>query len=166
MSRDLVDRVIAQWRHERPDLDVRPMATFARLGRLGALLGRTIEEKLGEHGLSTAEFDVLASLRRAGSPHRLTPSQLSSTLLLSGGAMTNRLDRLEAKGLVERVLDREDRRSFQVSLTKKGLATVDAAVADHVANEKELLSPLTQGEQADLDRLLKKLLAAHEPGDA
>jgi DNA-binding MarR family transcriptional regulator len=142
------------------------MATFGRLGRLGAILGRNVEAKLGEHGLSTAEFDVLASLRRAGAPHRLTPSQLSSMLLLSGAAMTNRLDKLEARGLVERGLDAEDRRSIQVSLTRKGLAAVDAAVVDHVANEKALLAPLTQAEQAELDRLLKKLLAAHEAANS
>lgn len=163
VTKDQIDRVVAQWRKERPELELRPMGIFGRFGRLGALLGRAIEAKLGEHTLSTAEFDVLASLRRSGAPYRLTPSQLSSALLLSGSAMTNRLDKLDARGLVERVLDPEDRRSFQISLTKKGLALVDTAVVDHLANEKQLLAALTQAEQAELDRLLKKLLAAHEP---
>ncbi len=157
-EKDAVDRIVAQWKKVRPDLDLRPMAVVGRLGRLAAVVTRTVEAKLGEHGLSLGEFDVLATLRRAGAPYQLTPSELARTVMLSPGAMTNRLDRLEERGLVERVLDREDRRSFIVGLTKKGLALVDAAVGDHVANEKALLSPLTQAEQAQLDQLMRKLL--------
>lgn len=162
MAGDVVDQVLAQWRKERPDLELRAMGIFGRLGRLSSLLGRAIEAKLSEHGLATAEFDVLASLRRAGAPYRLTPSRLSAQLMLSPGAMTNRLDRLEQRGLVARELDAEDRRSFVVSLTKAGRSLVDAAVGEHVENERRLLSPLTHAEQVELDRILRKLLVAHD----
>lgn len=161
VAKDAVDRIIAQWKKERPDLDLRPMALFGRFGRVAAVLGRAVEEKLGAHGLSTAEFDVLAALRRSGAPFQLTPTALAKTMMLSPGAMTNRLDRLEQRGLVERVLDREDRRSFIVGLTRKGQNLVDEAVVEHVANEKELLTPLTLAEQGTLDQLLRKLLEAH-----
>ena len=138
------------------------MATFGRLGRALAHATRSIEEVFGRHGLTIGEFDVLAALRRAGDPHVMTPTALSRLLMLSPAGMTNRIDRLEAAGLVERRLDPDDRRSSLVVLTEEGRALVDAAVTDHVANEADLLSGLTATEQRSLDQLLRKLLAHFE----
>ena len=159
---DHVDQVLAQWRAVRPDLDVEAMGTIGRLARLHALAGPRIEATLRSHGLGVGEFDVLAALRRSGAPHEMLPSALARLLMLTPAGMTNRVDRLEAAGLVERRADPGDRRSTRILLTAEGLATVDAAVTDHVATEAALLSPLTAAERGTLDTLLQKLLAALE----
>ena len=161
---DAVDRNIDQWRVERPDLPLAAMATFARLGRLMGVAAPAIEAVFVEHGLTTGEFDVLAALRRAGAPHTLTPTVLARSLMLSPAAMTNRLDKLTAAGLVVRELDPGNRRSILVTLTSDGLARVDAAVADHVANEERLLAGLTADQRAALDELLRTLLGSLENG--
>ncbi|HEX5616605.1 MAG TPA: MarR family transcriptional regulator [Acidimicrobiia bacterium] len=159
MATDPVDRIVAQWRAVRPDLETAPMATFGRLGRLHALASRSIDEVLGGHGLGVGEFDVLAALRRAGDDAEMTPTGLSRVLMLSPAGMTNRLDRLVAAGLVERRADPDDRRSSRVRLTGEGRAVVDAAVADHVANEARLLAVLTDTQRRALDGALRALLA-------
>ena len=163
MDADHVDRLVEQWRNVRPDLELDPMATFGRLGRLHTHATRAIEEVFQRHGLSIGEFDVLAALRRAGEPHVMTPTALARLLMLSPAGMTNRLDRLEAAGLVARRPDPEDRRSSLVVLTGAGLALADAAVTEHVANEAALLAVLTKAERRSLDQLLRKLLASLEP---
>jgi DNA-binding MarR family transcriptional regulator len=160
---DAVDRFVAQWAHERPDLDLAPMAVIGRLGRLSALGTAVIEAGLARHGLKLGEFDVLASLRRAGQPYELTPGALIRQLMLSSGAMTNRLDRLEENGLVQRAPDPADRRGVIVRLTPEGHKVVDEAVTDHVATEAGLLQPLSASERATLDRLLRKLLGPLDP---
>jgi DNA-binding MarR family transcriptional regulator len=160
---DAVDRFVAQWRRERPDLDLAPMAIVGRLGRLTTLGTAVIEDTLQTHGLKLGEFDVLASLRRAGSPYALTPGSLLRQLMLSSGAMTNRIDRLEAAGWVTRRPDPDDRRGVIVTLTPAGLALVDRAVTDHLAAEERLLAPLRASERATLDRLVRKLVAPLEP---
>ena len=140
---DAVDRLVAQWAAERPDLDASElsvMATFGRLGRLLTFAGRAIDEVFEQHGLRTGEFDVLATLRRSGEPFALPPSHLARTLMLSAAGMTNRVDRLESDGLVSRRADPDDRRSSFVVLTPAGRQVVDAALADHLANEARLLS--------------------------
>ena len=157
--RDAVDEILEQWRRERPDLELEAMGIFGRLGRLAAVGSRVVSTTLAQHGLNVGEFDVLAALRRAGAPHRLTPTQLARALMLSSGAMTNRLDRLEAAGLVERKDDPGDRRGILVGLTRTGYTRVEAAVTAHVANEAEFLSALTRAEQRELSALLRKLLA-------
>jgi DNA-binding MarR family transcriptional regulator len=160
---DHVDVLIEQWRAVRPDLELAPMATFGRLGRLHTHATRAIEAVFDRHGLTIGEFDVLAALRRAGEPHVMTPTSLSRLLMLSPAGMTNRVDRLEAAGLVERRPDPDDRRSSLVVLTSAGKERTDAAVTDHVANEADLLSGLTVTERRTLDQLLHKLLAKLEP---
>lgn len=157
---DPVDRLVDQWRAVRPDLDgLDAMATWGRMGRIATLATRAIEATLGRHGLGIAEFDVLAALRRQGAPHEMTPTALSRLLMLSPAGMTGRLDRLEAAGLVSRRPSPEDRRSSVIALTDAGLALVEAAVADHVANEEALLAGLTATERRALDRALRSLLA-------
>jgi DNA-binding MarR family transcriptional regulator len=124
---------------------------------------RAIESVFERHGLSTGEFDVLASLRRGGPPFARTPGELSRTLMLSPAGMTNRLDRLEAAGWVRREPDPESRRSLQVVLTDDGMRLVDAAVTDHLANETALLAGLTSAQRRALDDALRALLATLEP---
>ncbi len=158
---DPVDELITQWRRERPDLELGAMATIGRLGRLQAIIRPAIEAVLLRHGLSVAEFDVLAALRRSGEPYVLRPIDLSRSLMLSPAGMTGRLDRLEAAGHIARRLDPDDRRSMLVEMTDSGIATIDAAVTDHTVNEERLLAPLTANERAALDRTLRKLTAAH-----
>lgn len=162
---DDVDDVIGQWRAVRPDLALRldAMATFGRLGRLHAHASKAIEAVLLTHGLSVGEFDVLAALRRSGEPHELTPTALSRLLMLSPAGMTNRIDRLERAGHVERRADPGDRRSSLIGLTPAGLALVDRAVGDHVANEAQLLAAFTPAQRREFDALLRALLAHVAP---
>ena len=162
MERDVVDEIAAQWRALKPDLDVRAMATVGRLGRVCALGERLIEARLREYGLAIGDFDVLAALRRSGAPHRLTPTQLYKALMITSGAMTNRIDRLERRGLITRLDDPDDRRGVLVCLSEEGRALLDDAVTAHVENEAHILSALTRAEQAALDGLLRKLLAGFE----
>lgn len=163
---DPVGVLVEQWRRARPELDFDAMATFGRLGRLHAVAGRAIEQVFQQHGLSIGEFDVLAALRRSGDPFEMTPTALSRLLMLSPAGMTNRLDRLEAAGLIARRPDPGDRRSSIISLTADGRARADAAVTDHVANEEQLLGGLSGSERQQLDRLLTRLLASLAPPDA
>ncbi len=165
---DHVDRLIEQWARERPDLDLEPMATIGRLGRLHALATRTIADVFAHHGLQIGEFDVLAALRRNGDPFVMKPTDLARVLMLSPAGMTNRVDRLEAAGWIERRNDPDDRRSSLVRLTDEGRQLVDRAVTDHVANEARLLEPLSPTERTSLDRALRTLLRQFDapPSDA
>ena len=162
---DAVDRLVAQWRKERPDLDgegLDAMATIGRLGRLAAVAGPLVDRVFARHGLRTGEFDVLAALRRSGDPYVLTPSELARTLMLSAAAMTNRLDRLETAGHVDRRLDPDNRRSILVTLTGTGRELVDTVVTEHVANERALLAALGPDDRRALDDILRRLLAGIE----
>ena len=159
---DHVDRILAQWNRERPDLDVEPMGLLGRIARLRTHLAREIEKALAAHGLNSASFDVLATLRRSGPPHRLSPGELIATTMVSSGTMTNRLDQLEKAGLIERSHNPDDRRSVIIALTPKGFVLVDEAVASHVANQHRLVEGLGAEERAALDGLLRKFLAEFE----
>lgn len=164
MAEDAINRLIEQWRRERPDLDARPMAVIGRLLRAARIADRAIEQTLSQHGLRPGWFDVLSALRRAGAPYRLTPGQLTHSLMLSTGGMTKRLDRMESAGLVRRSPDPDDRRGLLVEMTDKGLRLVDAAVEAHLENEERLLRHLTKSERTQLERLLLKLDAGAGPG--
>lgn len=159
---DVIDSFIAQWEHERPDLSFAAMGTIARLGRFVALAGRVIDETLETHDLRVPEFDVLASLRRLGSPYVATPSELTRMLMLSPAGMTARLDRLERAGYVERRSDPTDRRSVRAVLTAAGFDLIDAAVADHLATEERLLGDLDARERVALDAALRSLVRQFE----
>lgn len=155
---DAVDRVLAQWAKERPGLDVSPMAVIGRISRAEAILDRRIAKVLAEHDLLPGEFDLLAALRRAGAPHRLTVGEMLASTMVTSGAITNRLNRLVAKGLVSRETDPGNRRSVIVTLTQKGLAAVNAALLSHVENERHLITALSGDEQEQMAFLLRKLL--------
>lgn len=155
---DSMDAVVGAWSRERPDLDLQAIGVVGRLGRLVRLLGPAQERVLATFGLQNGEFDVLATLRRAGDPYTLTPSQLSKSLLLTRAGMTSRIDRLESAQLVERELDRRDRRSFRVRLTDAGFRAVDDAMTAHTANVTNLMSALSKVELDSLQELLHVLL--------
>jgi len=159
---DAVDRMIAQWGRERPDLDFDAMAIFGRLGRLTAHLGPAIDKTFTARGLQRGEYDVLAALRRAGEPFSLTPSALSDTLMLSRAGMTNRLDRLESAGLIQRRHSLQDRRSMHIDLTPAGLRLVDEATTAHVANGTNLLAGLTADHLRTWNNLSRALLDQFE----
>jgi DNA-binding MarR family transcriptional regulator len=157
-----VDELVAQWRTERPDLDLEPMAVLGRLGRVATHLTRAIEAVFGEHGLGVGEFDLLAALRRSGEPFAMRPTDLAHALMLSPAGTTHRLDRLEVVGWITRQPDPSSRRSSVVQLTTRGRELVDRLVADHVANERTLLAPLSTRELAAFDATLRKLLRQFE----
>jgi DNA-binding MarR family transcriptional regulator len=155
---DEIDRLVAEWNRERPDLDVSASHTLTRITRLALLQAQSFAAVFERHGLTWGEHLVLAALRRSGPPFRMTPTMLFSSLLLSSGAMTNRLDRLEEMGLVRRLPDPNDRRGRLVELTPKGRRVVDKAVVDHIADEDKLIAPLSRPERERLAVLLRKLL--------
>lgn len=159
---DHVDHILAQWRRERPDLDVGPMGLLGRLNRLTTHLGREVEAVLLKHGLSSSAFDVLATLRRSGSPYRLSPGDLLAMTMVSSGTMTNRIDQLEKARLVERIHNPNDRRSVLISLTERGFAIVEEAAGAHVENQHRLVAGLNEEERATLNRLLKRFLRDFE----
>src|SRR5579863_2394729 len=148
--RDRVDDILGQWKRERPDLDTRAMGVIGRIQRAASALRPKLDETHEVSGLAGETFDVLASLRRSGAPYQLTPTQLYREMMLTSGAMTNRIDRLEEAGLVSRRPDPEDRRGTLVRLTTKGKALIDAATTKHVVNEQGLLGILSEREQQQL----------------
>lgn len=149
-----------EWERERPDIDAKVMALIGRLLEATHLLERDWFSPLAaQFELQQGEFDVIATLRRSGDPYALTPTQLHEGLMLSSGAMTSRLDRLERKGLIERTPSPNDRRSVLVRLTPAGLALIDRVLPLHVTNEQQALASLTSKEQKLLNELLAKLVA-------
>jgi DNA-binding MarR family transcriptional regulator len=162
MEKDHVDRILTQWRTERPDLDVEPMGLLGRLARLATYLGREVEKTFLELGLTSASFDVLAALRRSGAPYQLSPGDLLATMMITSGTMTNRIDQLEKAGLVERLTNPEDRRSVLIALKPEGLDLVERAVTAHVANQHRLTALLEPDERVALDAILRKYLLAFE----
>lgn len=160
---DAVDAILAQWHRERPDLDVSPMGTIGRIKRCAALLQRKLDETFAIYGMSSWEFDVLATLRRSGTPYCLAPTALFSTLMITSGTMTHRLKGLEQRGLVQRLPNPDDARSVLVQLTPDGLALIDRAVEAHVENERRILASFKPADLAALDARLSRLLAVLEP---
>ena len=162
--KDPIDKLISQWKVERPDLDARPMGIAGRVLRLSLLLQARVEAALAPFGLSLWQFDVLATLRRSGAPYRMAPKQLLHEVMLTSGAMTNRIDRLEALEFVRRLPDPHDRRGVQVELTKKGLAIIDQAIAARFDEAREVAGLLAAGERKTMESVLRDLLLALERG--
>jgi len=156
--RDNVDRVLDQWRAERPDIDPTPMGVVGRIQRASRLLESGLRDHFATHDLQLWEFDILATLRRTGAPYRLTAGALVDASMVTSGAMTNRIDRLAAKELVTRETDPASRRSVLITLTDRGRRLVDDVVVGHVDNETRLLAALDSCEQGHLAELLRKLL--------
>ncbi|MGG5258075.1 MarR family winged helix-turn-helix transcriptional regulator [Phycicoccus avicenniae] len=164
MPADDVDRIVSAWRRERPDLDVTPLEVLSRISRLARRLDLARGRAFAGTGLDSWEFDVLSALRRTGDPHELSPGQLVSETLVTSGTMTNRVDRLAARGFVERHPDPADRRGVLVRLTRDGMAVVDSALAELLAHERDLLSELEPAERELLADLLRRLLRPFESG--
>ncbi|MFB6888519.1 MarR family winged helix-turn-helix transcriptional regulator [Kitasatospora sp. NPDC056327] len=157
-SVDHVDRVVRQWRAERPDLDVSPMEVIGRLKRLSRLVDAELKETFARHDLDFASFDVLATLRRSGPPYRLTPTALMQCAMVTSGAISQRLDRLEARGLVTRTPSGSDGRSRDVALTDEGYALIDRALPDHLATEERILAGLDEPRTAAFVEALRVVL--------
>ncbi|MDO4258272.1 MAG: MarR family transcriptional regulator [Actinomycetaceae bacterium] len=159
---DEVDRIIASWSALRPDLDTSPLEVLSRVSRLGRHLDLERRAVFADHDLEPWEFDVLASLRRCGGPCALTPGALMAELLVSSGTMTNRIDRLEERGLVERSRQGSDRRQVTVTLTRAGRELVEAALSTLLDCERRILAPLSAADQKHLAHLLRPLLLPFE----
>lgn len=160
LDTDAVDRILAQWQHERPELQASPMGIIGRIARLSKYLERSVHDTVSEFELNPGEFDVLATLRRSGAPHRLSPTHLFNAMMVSSGTMTHRIDRLEQAQLVQRTADPSDRRGTLIQLTDQGFELIEKAVEAHVDNARQLLTALEASEQEQLAQLLRKLLLA------
>lgn len=153
---DHVGRLQAQWARERPDLDTGPMGIIGRLHRLAAVLDEELRPVFAAAGLNDGDFDVLAALRRSGSPYRLTPGELAATTMITSGTVTKRVDRLVGLGLVSRAVAEHDGRVRPITLTPEGLALVDRVVEQHFANEERLVAGFSEAERARLTGLLTR----------
>jgi DNA-binding MarR family transcriptional regulator len=160
---DRVDSIVAQWNRERPDVDVAPMQIVGRILRAARYFDPALERVFTKYELDFGLFDVLATLRRSGAPYALAPRALNRWCMLTSGAMTKRLDRLERLGLIARKADPRDRRGVQVVLSAAGLELVDKVLVAHVENEEQLLGALSVEERAELTGLLRRLLLSLEP---
>ena len=156
-DRDGVDLILDQWRRERPELDHSPIGVVGRISRLARELEARLEPVYRDHGLEAGWHDVLATLRRAGPPYRVRPTDLTSALMLTSSGTTKRLDRLEQAGLIAREPDPDDRRGTLIALTAAGRRLIDAVTEAHLANERRLLAALTDAEQRSLADLLRTL---------
>jgi DNA-binding MarR family transcriptional regulator len=157
---DAVDLILQQWARERPDLDCSPMGVIGRISQLQREVFLAQRATFAQHGLDAPSFDVLAALRRAGEPYQLTPTALMRTALVTSGAITQRLDRLEEKGLITRERSVADGRAVVVTLTEAGRAALDAALPDHLETERRLLAGLSDHDREQLAGLLRRLLVA------
>jgi DNA-binding MarR family transcriptional regulator len=160
---DQVDRIQAQWAQERPDVDVSPQGVIGRLHRLANHLTAQLCLVYERFGLSEGEFDLLATLRRAGEPYELAPGALAEHTMVTTGGLTKRLDRLERDGLVTRRRREDDGRGRLVGLTPAGRALIDRAFEEHMRNERRLLDELGPREAEQLEALLRTWLARYEP---
>lgn len=158
MARDTVDEIVAQWEAVRPDLDVSPMGVIGRVSRLSRLVDRALAENFAAHGIESWMYDVLATLRRAGAPHEMSPTELVAHTMVTTGAMTNRVDRLIERGLVERANSERDRRRVIVRLTTAGKQLVDDVAATHYPLEDHLLRSLSPAARTRLEDALRAVL--------
>jgi DNA-binding MarR family transcriptional regulator len=159
MAPDHVDRIVEQWQRERPDLDPGPIRVVGRISRLSRSVDRQLRTVFDRHHLEAWEYDVLASLRRSGPPYELSAGDLLNALMITSGAVTNRIDRLERRGLVRRAKRDEDKRYVLVQLTDAGRTLVDETLPEHLQNERSILEPLSPEEQVQLEGLLRRLQA-------
>ncbi|MEP0519774.1 MAG: MarR family transcriptional regulator [Hyphomicrobiales bacterium] len=159
---DHVDKIVEQWRNQRPDIDTAPMALIGRLQRISMHLASGMSKNFAKYDLNGASFDVLATLRRSGAPYALSPGDLMASAMITSGTMTNRIDQLEKRGLVARAPNPEDGRGFLVSLTDGGFALVDEVVTSHVGTQANLAKKLNDEERTALNVLLAKFLKGFE----
>lgn len=161
---DHVDKILSQWRQERPDLQLGAMGTIGRIKRLNQHLMRGMKKTWSAHGLNGASFDVLATLLRSGSPYALSPGDMMASTMVTSGTMTNRIDQLEKAELVERIRNPDDGRGFLISLTPQGHELIDKVATAHVETQAKLVAVLTDAQRAQLDDLLGQFLCGFERG--
>ena len=159
-AEDAMESITAQWRRERPDIDPTPMAVCGQIWRTGEILRQGVVANWSSYGLDLAGSDVILTLRRQGHGATLSPSELAKEMMLSTSAMTNRLDRLEKRGLIRRAMDPNDRRGLRIVLSDEGFALADEMVVTHVATEERMLSVLTDAERIQIRSLLSKIVKA------
>ncbi len=159
---DAIDRVIVQWEKEKPHLDTQPMAMMGRVLRIAKHLESSVAQLHKRYDLKIGEFDVLATLRRSGEPYSLTPSDLINSLMLTSGAMTNRVDKLDSKGLIARTHSQEDRRSVTVQLTEKGFHLIEEVMDEHVKLQHDLVASLSEEEKEQMNQVFKTWLGQFE----
>ena len=162
MNRDAIETFLIEWRRERPDLDPSGTGIVGRISRLSGHFRRSVDSYLGEYGLTWETFDLIATLRRVGAPYEMSPTELYKLSLLSASAVTNRVDRVVAMGLVARSADPTDRRGVKIKLTRQGKKLIDKVIERHFAEEAVLLSPLSAQERTQLAALLSKLVSSKE----
>lgn len=162
---DDVDKILAQWQQQRPDLDLVTMGPIGRMSRVALHNKEAMAQTFDRYGVNASGFDVLATLRRSPPPHALSPGALMDAMMISSGTMTNRIDQLVKAGLVVRSLDHVDARRRVVALTDAGFALIDRAIKDHIETQRHLLSALSPDEVATLDGLMRKMMRAAEDGD-
>ncbi len=155
---DAVDRITSQWNAVRSDVDVSPIKVIGRVSRLSRLVDRRLAKNFARYSIENWMYDVLATLRRSGEPYELAAGDLVRHTMVTTGAITNRIDRLEQRGLVERTTSTDDRRKVIVRLTTQGLKLVDDIVFTHMATEREILAALTPRQQNDLAKNLRTTL--------
>lgn len=159
---DLVGRGMAQWRRERPDIDCSGKAVVGRILMLQDIILKTVNAALAPHGLRYPAYAVLATLRAAGAPYRLSPSQLQATMLFTSGGISNLLARIEEQGCIRRSTDPADKRSVRVELTRKGVELVNRAMVDHAAAERQLCAMLSEEEQDGLAARLSRMIVLND----
>lgn len=157
VAQDAVDRIVSQWNVVRPDVDISPIEVIGRVSRLSRLIDRVLAENFARFSIENWMYDVLATLRRTGEPYELTAGELVRQSMVTTGAITNRIDRLEERGLVLRA-GADDRRKVVVRLTPKGLDVVENVVEGHLATEREILAPLSARQREEMARLLRVTL--------
>ncbi|MCL7492045.1 MarR family transcriptional regulator [Streptomyces sp. MCA2] len=165
MQPDPVVAIVEQWKRERPDLDTTPMLVIGRLFRLTGTLDQRLRPPFGAACLGSGDFDVLAALRRSAAPHALSAGELSRTVLVTTGAITKRVDRLEARGLVSRAVAEADSRGRLITLTAEGVELTDELIAVHLDNQRRLLAGLSGEEQTQLAGLLERLASTLAASD-
>lgn len=161
VQRDPIDTFVDQWGRERPDLNTAPLGVVSRILMLAKRLEHSADLALARFGVSLAQLDVLAALRRSGPPYKLSPTRLMEFVTLTSGAMTNRIDRLEELGLVARESDPQDRRGVLAALTDAGRQLVDAAIVVRLEEARRSISRLSDADAAALAALLRELLCGH-----
>jgi DNA-binding MarR family transcriptional regulator len=162
MKKDMIDDVQNDWSEQRPDLNSEAMGVVLRIQALAKILGEQTAQRLDEHDLQWWQYDVLSSLRRQGEPYRMTATELADTVMLTSGAMTNRIDRLEAAGLISRMADPDDRRRVLVQLTGEGLKLVESAAEARFQSARDALYCLDGQQRSQLSDLLRLVLLAQE----
>ena len=162
VTRDIIDELQRDWLRQRPDLDPEPMGVVLRIQALAKILGNQAAEKLQQYDLQWWQYDVMATLRRQGEPFIMPATELAEAVMLTSGAMTNRIDRLEDEGLVRRIKDANDLRRVLVQLTKKGLKIIDSAAEARFEMATEAMEGLTERQRDSLNELLRLVLTSQE----